>query len=83
MLFNLYSEYSNKKAFEGFGILNVEERVLRTVTSKYIEDLVLLANDEVVLQGKSESLSEIGRCYGMAMNVEKTHVMRISSSHPQ
>ena len=31
-----------------------------------------------VLQGMNERLNEIGRCYGMEMNVEKTKVMRIS-----
>jgi N-glycosylase/DNA lyase len=76
----LNSEYLTKKAFERVGNFNVEERVLRIV--KYIGDLVLLANNEAVLQGMSERLSEIGRCYGMAKNVEKTQVMRISSNHP-
>jgi len=38
---------------------------------KYIDDIVLLANDEAVLQGMSDRLTEIGRCYGMATNVEK------------
>jgi len=38
---------------------------------KYIDDLVLLANDEAVLQGMSDRLREIGRCCGMAKNVEK------------
>jgi hypothetical protein len=28
-------------------------------------------------------LIEIGRCYGMEMNVKKTKVMKISSNHPQ
>jgi hypothetical protein len=31
-----------------------------------------------VLQDKIDKLIEIGRCYGMEMNVEKTKVMRIS-----
>jgi len=31
-----------------------------------------------VLQGMTDKLIEIGRCYGMEMNVEKTKVMRIS-----
>jgi hypothetical protein len=31
-----------------------------------------------VLQGKIDRLSEIGRSYGMEMNVEKSKVMRIS-----
>jgi hypothetical protein len=38
---------------------------------KHRDDLVLLANDYAVLQGMSNRLTEIGRCYGMEMNVEK------------
>jgi hypothetical protein len=38
---------------------------------KYAHDLVLLANDKMVLQGMIDRLVEIGRCYGMEMNVEK------------
>jgi hypothetical protein len=39
---------------------------------------VILAKEEAVLQGMSDRLIEIGRCYGMEMNVEHTKVMRIS-----
>jgi len=39
---------------------------------------VLLANEAKVLQDVIDKLIEIGRCYGMEMNVEKTKVMRIS-----
>jgi hypothetical protein len=45
---------------------------------KYVDDLVLLAREEKVLQGMVDRLSEIGRCYGMEINVEKSKVMRIS-----
>jgi len=38
---------------------------------------VLLAKEETVLQGMIDRLTEIGRCYGMEMNMEKTKVMRI------
>jgi hypothetical protein len=44
----------------------------------YADDLVLLAKEEKVLQKIIDKLIEIGRCYGMEMNVEKTKVMRIS-----
>jgi hypothetical protein len=37
-----------------------------------------MAKEETVLQGMIDRLIEIGRCYGMEMNVEKTKVMRIS-----
>jgi hypothetical protein len=39
---------------------------------KYADDLVLMAKEETVLQGMIDKLIEIGRCYGMEMNVEKT-----------
>jgi hypothetical protein len=45
---------------------------------KYADDLVLLAMEEKVLQSMVDGLTEIGRRYGMEMNVEKTKVMRIS-----
>ena len=45
---------------------------------KYADDLVLLAKEEKVLRDMIDKFIEIGRCYGMEMNVEKTKVMRIS-----
>jgi hypothetical protein len=38
---------------------------------KYVDDLVLLAKDETVLQGVFNIIIEIGRCYGIEINVEK------------
>jgi hypothetical protein len=69
ILFNLYCEYLTKEALEGFGDFKIGGQVIRTV--KYAEDLVLLAREENVLQGMVDRLIEIGRCYGMEMNVEK------------
>ena len=37
-----------------------------------------MAKEETVLQGMIDKLIQIGKCYGMEMNVEKTKVMRIS-----
>ena len=50
-------------------------QVIRTV--KYADDLVPLAKKEMVLQGGIGRLTEIGRCSGMEMNVEKPKVIRI------
>ena len=47
-------------------------------TVKYADDFVLMAKEEKVLQGMIDKLIEIGSCYGMEMNVDKTKVMRIS-----
>jgi predicted nucleotidyltransferase len=76
ILFNLYSEYLTKEAVEGLGDFKIGGEIIHTV--KYADDLVLLAKEEKALQNMIDKLSEIGRCYGMEMNVEKTKVMRIS-----
>jgi hypothetical protein len=76
ILFNLYSECLTKEALEGFGDFIIGWQVVHTV--KYADDLVLLAKEEKVLQDMNDKLIEIGRCYGMEMNVEKTNVMRTS-----
>jgi hypothetical protein len=69
ILFNLYSGCLAKEALEGFGDLKIGEKIINTV--KYSDDLVLLAKEELVLQDMIDKLIEIGRCYGMEMNVEK------------
>jgi len=76
ILFNLYSEYLTKEALEGLEDFKIGRQIIHTV--KYADDLVLLAKEENVLQDIIDKLTEIGRCYGMEMNVEKTKVMRIS-----
>jgi hypothetical protein len=75
-LFNLYSECLTKEALEGFGDFKIGRQIVHIV--KYADDLELLAKEEKVLQDMINKLIEIGRCYGMKMNVEKTKVMRIS-----
>jgi hypothetical protein len=76
ILFNLYSECLIKEALEGFGDFKIGGKIIHNV--KYADDLVLLAKEEKMLQDMIGKLIEIGRCYGMEMNVEKTKVMRIS-----
>jgi len=71
ILFNLYSEYLTKEALEGLADLKIGGQIIHTV--KYTDDLVLLAKEEKVLQDMIDKLIEIGRCYGMEMNVEKTN----------
>jgi hypothetical protein len=72
----LYSEYCAKEAFDGFGDFKIGGQVIHTV--KYADELVLLAREEMLLWGIIDKLIEIGRGYGMEMNVEKTKGMRIS-----
>ena len=36
---------------------------------KYVDDLVLLAKEETVIQGMTDRITEIGKCFGMGMNV--------------
>jgi len=76
ILFNLYSECLTREAKDGLGDFNIGGQIIQT--AKYVDDLVLMAKKEKVLQGMIDKLIEIGRCYGMEMNVETTKVMRIS-----
>jgi hypothetical protein len=57
ILFNLFSEYLTKEALEGFGDFKIGGQIIRTV--KYADDLVLLAKEEMVLQGMIDRLIEI------------------------
>jgi hypothetical protein len=70
LLFNLYSEYITQERLEGFGDFKVGRQIIRTV--RYAYDLVLLAKEETVLQSMIDNLIEVGRGYGMEINVEKT-----------
>jgi hypothetical protein len=76
ILFNLYSECLTKEALEGLEDFKIGWQIIHTV--KYTDALVLLAKEEKVLQDMIDKLTEIGRCYGIEINVEKTKVMRIS-----
>jgi len=69
ILFNSYSEYLTKEALEGFGDFKIGGQIIHTV--KYADELVLLAKEEKMLQDMIDKLTEIERCYGMEMNVEK------------
>ena len=62
--------YLTKEALEGLGDFKIGGQIIHTV--KYADDLVLLAKEEKVLQDMIDKLIEIGRCYGMELNVEKT-----------
>jgi hypothetical protein len=65
----LYGEFLTKEALGGFGDFKRGGQVFRTM--KYADELVLLAKEEAVLQAITERLTEIGRFYGMEMNVKK------------
>ena len=54
------------------------EMVPKQQIEMYSLELVLLATEEKVLQDMIDKIIEIGRYYGMEMNVEKTKAMRIS-----
>jgi hypothetical protein len=66
-LFNLYSEQLNKDVLEGLGDFKVLGEATDTV--KYAVELLMLAEEETVIQGVTERLTDVGRCYGMEMNV--------------
>ena len=78
ILFNLYSECLTKEALEGFGDFKISGQITQSL--KYADNLVLLAKEEKVLQVMIDKLIEIGGCYGMEMNVEKTKVIKTTIS---
>lgn len=45
---------------------------LGNCTMKSADDLELLYKEEMILQGMTNRLTEVGRCYWMEMNAEKT-----------
>jgi len=61
VLFNLYSECLTKEALEGFWDFKIGGQIIHTV--KCVDDLVLLAKEENVLQKMIDKLTEIGGCY--------------------
>jgi hypothetical protein len=69
ILINLYSKYLTKEALDGFEDLKVEGPVICIV--KYANYLVSLAKVEAMVWGIITRLNEIGRCYGMEINVGK------------
>jgi hypothetical protein len=73
----LYREYLTKEYLEGLEDFKIGEQILSNL--KYADELVLLATEEIVLQGTTVRLIDVRRCYGMEINVGmKTEVMRIS-----
>jgi hypothetical protein len=52
---------------EVLGDFKIGGQIINTV--KYADDLELLAKEGKVLQDMIDKLIEIGRCYGMEMNV--------------
>ena len=77
ILFNLYSDWLTKEALDGLGDFNIGGQIIQTV--KCADDLALMSKEETVLQSMIDKLIEVGRRYGMEMNVgKKIKVMRIS-----
>jgi hypothetical protein len=72
----LYSESLATEDLEVSGDFKMGGQIINTV--KCADDLVLKDKEEMVLQDVIDKLIEVGRCYGMEMNMEKTKVMRIS-----
>ena len=71
-------QFSTRDIFTADKIEKTIQLFLGTQTVKYADDRVLLAKEEKVLQDTIDKLTEIGRCYGMAIYVEETKVMRLS-----
>ena len=73
ILFNVNSKHLAKGVLERFGDFGGGGQAICNM--KYADDFMLLAKNETMLQGSTERLIRIGRCYEMEINVEKTMVM--------
>jgi len=80
VLFKLYSECLTKESLDGLGYFNIGGQIIQTV--KYADEYVLMAKEETVLQGMIDKFIEIGSCYGMEMNVQKTKVREFQTAIP-
>jgi len=70
-------EYITEETVEGFGNFKIVQQVI--CATKYSDEFGLLRQKKKnLLQGMTERLMEIGRCYGMEMNEDKAKVMRTS-----
>jgi hypothetical protein len=49
---------------------------------RYADDLVLLVKEETILQSMTDKLIEVGRGYGMEINVETTKTMLYIHNSP-
>jgi hypothetical protein len=67
LLFNLHSEYVTQEALEGLGVFKVGGQIISTV--RYADGLVLMAKEETILQSMTDKLTEVGKGYGMEINV--------------
>ena len=74
-VFQWYRKYLTNEALEGFGDLKVGGQVILTV--KYANDFVLMAKEETTMVCMTDTMNEIGRCYGREKDVKKTKLMRI------
>jgi hypothetical protein len=65
----LYSEYVTHEVREGLRDFRVGGQII--ITLRYADDLVFLAKEETILQRMIDNLIEVGRGYGMEINVKK------------
>jgi hypothetical protein len=77
IVINLQSEYLTTEDREGFSDFKIGGQTVCIV--KYTDNLVLLAKEEMLLQGTIENVIDVRRFSGLEMNLGmKTVVMRIS-----
>jgi hypothetical protein len=67
---------SLRELLQGSGDFKIGGYVICTV--KCVDDLTVLAKEEMILQSMIDRLIDTGRCCGMETNAEKSKVMRIS-----
>ena len=61
----LRSEYLAKEVIQVFAASKIGGDIGLIRTLKYVDEFVLMAKEETVLQGMIDRLIDVGMCYGM------------------
>ena len=75
---NIYGEYLMKEALTEVGDFNIGGRIINKV--RFADDTAIIAKTQEELQDMVNRLVDTGRKYGMAINIGKSQVMRVSRS---
>lgn len=80
ILFNLHGEYLTKGDLKGFADFKTGGQILCNV--KCADSLVLMAKEEMMLQGTTERLINVRRFNGMEINVKKWRNEKLKAAVP-
>ena len=79
LIINLYGEYLMKEALTEVGFFKIGGKIINQV--RFADETVIITKTQEQLQDMLNRLVDTGRKYGMEINIDKSQVMRVSSSN--